>query len=87
MATNPTVSELRKAAEITDQEIEAAISAVLANPKVGPFELASGWTIDLTKAVMADRHASAIIKEPTAKAGSKRLAVRSAILLAHPAKG
>jgi hypothetical protein len=87
MATNPTVSELRKAAEVSDQEIDAAVDAVLANPKVSSFKLASGWVLDLTRAVMADRHAWAVINEPTAKAGSKRVAVRSAILLAHPVKG
>lgn len=86
MASNPTVSDLLKSKVVTDAQVSAAVDAVLANPRTGPFELASGWVIDLTAAVKADRHAMATLKEPTAKPGSKRAAVRSAILLAHPVK-
>lgn len=86
MATNPTVSDLLKSGEITDAQVRAAVDAVLANPKVGPFELTRDWLLDLAKALMADRHAGAVIKEPTAKAAIKRAAVRSAVLLARPVK-
>ncbi|TXN00502.1 hypothetical protein FV242_21950 [Methylobacterium sp. WL64] len=86
MASNPTVSDLLKSKEVTDAQVSAVVDAVLANPRTGPFELASGWIVDLTATVRADRHASAVLKEPTAKAGSKRAAVKSAILLAHPVK-
>ncbi|MGU3662210.1 hypothetical protein [Methylobacterium fujisawaense] len=48
---------------------------------------ALGWVVDLTAAVKADRHATATLKEPTARPGSKRAAIKSAILLAHPVKG
>ena len=87
MASNPTVSDLLKSEEVTDAQVSAAVDAVLANPKIGLFELALGCVVDLTAIVRADRHASAVLKEPTAKAGSKRAAVKSAILLAHPVKG
>ena len=87
MSSTPTVSDLLKSKEVTAEQLSAAVDVVLANPKVGPFELASGWIVDLTAAMKADRHATAILKEPTAKPGSKRAAVKSAILLAHPVKG
>ncbi|CAM2783002.1 hypothetical protein ACLBXJ_02825 [Methylobacterium mesophilicum] len=87
MASNPTVSDLLKSKEVTDAQVSAAVDAVLANAKIGPFELASGWVLDVTAAVKADRHATATLKEPTARPGSKRAAVKSAILLAHPVKG
>ena len=87
MASDPTVSDLLKSKVVTDAQVSAAVDAVLANPRTGPFELASGWVIDLTAAVKADRHATATLKEPTAKPGSKRAALKSAILLAHPVKG
>ncbi|KNY20740.1 hypothetical protein [Methylobacterium sp. ARG-1] len=87
MASTPTVSDLVKSKEVTDEQVSAAVDAVLANLKTGPFELASGSIIDLTAAVKADRHATATLKEPTARPGSKRAAVKSAILLAHPVKG
>ncbi|MHC2109179.1 hypothetical protein [Methylobacterium sp. CM6246] len=87
MASNPTVSDLLKSREVTDAQVSAAVDAVLANAKIGPFELASGWVLDVTAAVKADRHATATLKEPTARPGGKRAAVKSAILLAHPVKG
>jgi hypothetical protein len=87
MDSNPTVSDLLKSKEVTDAQVSAAVDAVLASPKIGLFELTSGWVIDLTAAVKADRHATATLKEPTARPGSKRAAVKSAILLAHPLKG
>ena len=79
-----TVSELFKSKVVTEEEVSAAVDAVLADPKVGPFELTLGWIVDLTAAVRADRHASATLREPTARTRSKRAAVKSAILLAYP---
>ncbi|TXM97315.1 hypothetical protein FV242_31850 [Methylobacterium sp. WL64] len=87
MASNPTVSDLLKSKEVTDAQVSAAVDAVLVNPRTGPFQLASGWVLDVTAAVKADRHATATLKEPTARPGSKRAAIKSAILLAHPVKG
>lgn len=78
------VSDLLRAGAITQANLDAAVVALLANPMIGQFELASGCTVDLTAAVKADRHATAILKEPTAKGGSRRAAVRSALLLARP---
>jgi hypothetical protein len=86
MASTLTVSDLFKSKEVTDAQVNAAVDAVLADPKTGPFELATGWVVDLAAAVKADRHATATLKEPTARPGSKRAAVKSAILLAHPVK-
>lgn len=78
------VGELLQAKVITRADLDAAIEAFLANPKIGSFELASGYTVDLTAAVKADRHATAILYEPTAKSGSRRAAVRCALLPAKP---
>ena len=87
LATNPTVADLLKSQAVTVEEVNAGVAAVLADLKIGLFELSPGWIVDLTAAVKADRHALATLREPTAKAGSKRAAVRSAILLAHPVVG
>lgn len=78
------VGDLLQARMITQANLDAAIDAFLANPMIGPFELASGCTIDLTAVVKADRHATATFKEPTARLGSRRAAVKSALLLARP---
>ncbi|MHC2109003.1 hypothetical protein [Methylobacterium sp. CM6246] len=86
MLSNPTVSDLIKSREVTNAQVNAALDAVFADPKIGTFELASGWVLDITAAVKADRHATATLKEPTARPSSRRAAVRSAILLAQPVK-
>ncbi|MGH1570260.1 hypothetical protein ACRAWG_05840 [Methylobacterium sp. P31] len=49
MASNPTVSELRKAAEVTAQETDAAVDAVLADIATEAYPLAGGWTLDLVE--------------------------------------
>jgi hypothetical protein len=85
MPTNPTVSELRKAAEISDQEIDAAVDAVLADLATEAYPPAKGWTLDLVETLRTNERAAEALK--TDKAAWKRNMVRTAILLAHPAKG
>ncbi|MGX9981100.1 hypothetical protein [Methylobacterium fujisawaense] len=84
MATNPTVSELRKAAEITDQEIDAAVDAVLADLATEAYPLTKGWTLDLVETLRTNTRAAEALT--TEKAAWKRNMVRTAILLAHPVK-
>lgn len=84
MAAIPTVSELRKAAEVTDQEIDVAVDAVLADFSTASYPLAKGWTLDLVETVRTITRAA---EAPTTdKPAWKRNMVRTAILLAHPAK-
>lgn len=45
----PTVSELRKAAADTDQKIDAAVEAVLADLATETYPLAKGWTLNLVE--------------------------------------
>ena len=80
------IGDLLEAGRITQTDIDAAVNAFLANPRVGLFELTLGCVVNLTAAVRADRHATATLKEPTARPGSKRAAVKSALLLARPIK-
>lgn len=85
MASNPTVSELRKTAEISDDEINAATDAVLADLATEAYPLAKGWALDLVEMLRTNAAASEALK--TDKAAWKRNMVRTAILLAHPVKG
>ena len=81
----PTVSELRKAAEISDDEINAAVDAVLADLATETYPLAKGWTLDLIEMLRTNMRAA---EAPTTdKLAWKRNIVRAAILLAHPVKG
>jgi hypothetical protein len=86
MTTTPTVSDLRKAAEVTNDEIDAAAYAYLANPKADAFRFSSGHEIDLAAAVHAYQPAVAAVADPDQTPKFKWTMVRTAILLAHPVK-
>ena len=86
MAKEPaTVSDLRKAAEVTGQEIDAAVDAVLADLATEAYPLAKGWTLELVETPR--RNTRAAEAPVTDKLAWKRNMVRTAILLAHPVKG
>ena len=85
MASNLTVSDLRKVSEVTDDEITAAVDAVLADLATESYPLAKGWRLDLV-AALAEHEASQDALR-TDREAYKRNMVRTAILLAHPVKG
>jgi hypothetical protein len=84
MATNPTVSELCKAAEVTDEEIEAATDAVIADLATEAYPLAKAWTLDLVELIRRNAVVAGALKSD--KPAWKRSMVRTAILLAYPVK-
>ncbi len=47
MADQKTTGDLRKAAEIADDEINAAVDALLAKPKTGSYPIGGGYLLDL----------------------------------------
>jgi len=85
MASNPTVSELRKTSGVTDDEITAAVDAVLAGLATESYPLANGWTLDLVAAIAAHKASQDALL--TDRDAYKRNMVRTAILLAHPVQG
>jgi hypothetical protein len=84
MASNPTVSELRKTSDVTDDEITAAVDAVLADLATEAYPLAKGWTLDLVAAVASHKASQDALL--TDREAYKRNMVRTAVLLAHPVK-
>lgn len=84
MASNPTVSDLRKVSEVTDDEITAAVDAVLVDLTSEAYPLAKGWTLDLVAAVASHKASQDALL--TDRDAYKRNMVRTAILLAHPVK-
>jgi hypothetical protein len=85
MATTPTVSELFKSKDVTEEEINAAVDAVLADLTNQAYPLAKGWILDLVGAVATHKAAQDALL--TDREAYKRNMVRTAILLAHPVKG
>ena len=84
MASNPTVSDLRKVSEVTDDEIAAAVDAVLADLASEAYPLAKGLVLDLVAAVASHKASQDALL--TDRDAYKRNMVRTAILLAHPVK-
>ena len=84
MASNPTVSELREASDVTDDEITAAVDAVLADLATEAYPLAKGWSLDLVAAIAAHKASQDALL--TDREAYKRNMVRTAILLAHPTR-
>ena len=87
MATNPTTGELYKAKALTEADIVAAVDAFMADPTTTAFLFGEGVSIDLPEAVRAHEWASVTVGTKDATEHLKRLAVRTAILLARPEKG
>ena len=81
------VGDLRRKSDVTDEEIDAAADAYVANPKAASSRFASGHEVDVDAAV----HAYSRSVEAVAKSDQTRMfkwtMVRTAILLAHPVKG
>ncbi|MBN6822506.1 hypothetical protein ACXR8U_06485 [Methylobacterium radiotolerans] len=85
MAKEPaTVFELRKAAEVTDQKIDAAVDAVLADLVTKGCALAKGWILDIVETLRTN--ASAAEGLTTDTFAWKRNMVRAEILMAHPGR-
>lgn len=85
MATNPTVAELRKAADVTDWEIAPAIDTVLADLSTEADPLAEDWTLARVETIRTNTSAAEALK--TDKPLWQRNMVRTAILLAYPVQG
>ena len=86
MAEYPTTSELLKAEAISEDNVQAAVSAYMADPSAQSVDLGSGYTSDLQAAIAASVLAKDLLSKPLPDEYLKRAAVRSAILLARPEK-
>ena len=86
MADQKSTADLRKAAEITDDEINAAVDAVLAKPETGSYPLGGGYMLDLAAVVAAHEPSAKALADPETKPGWRRTMARTAILLARPDK-
>ena len=83
---NPTVGELFKAKAVTDEQVNAAVKAYLADPGTNAHPIADGYSLDLAAAVAGHGWASQVVASPESSPGLKRAAVRTAVLLARAQK-
>jgi hypothetical protein len=88
MAKEPaTVSELFKAKAVTNDEVNTAVDAVLANLATEAYPLTAGYALDLNAAIQASTFATLVLKDDHATQRQKQNAVRTAILQAYPVRG
>lgn len=83
---NPTISELCKAHDITDEQVNAAVEFYLKNPEAGVHPIADGYSVDLAAAVAGHFWANSVVSHPEASMGQKHAAAQTAILLARAQK-
>ena len=84
MGDRRTVRDLHAAQEISAAEIEVAVDSFLAASGTEPHPLGDGFVLDLAATVKAHRWATAVVRDTTQGAATKRTAVRAALLVAHP---
>ena len=83
----PSVGDLRRKSEVSDEEIEAATAAYLADESAKPFAFKSGHTIDVAKAIEMHPQAKALLADEKTKPGLRRTMVKTAVILGFPVQG
>ena len=83
----PSVGDLRRKSEVSDDEIEAATAAYLADQSAKPYAFKSGHTIDVAKAIAMHPQAKAILADEKTKPGLRRTMVKTAVILGFPVQG
>lgn len=67
-------------------DLDGAVSALLTNPRAQVLMVGESRTIDVSAVVRADDYASLALASLNDSMAHRRMAVRTAILLAHPNK-
>ncbi|WP_267428486.1 hypothetical protein [Methylobacterium sp. GC_Met_2] len=83
----PSVGDLRHKSEVSDEEIEAATAAYLADGSAPPFAFKSGHTIDVAKAIQMHPQAKALPADDATKPGPQRTMVKAAIIMGFLVQG
>ncbi|MCJ2020164.1 hypothetical protein MKK84_22485 [Methylobacterium sp. E-065] len=80
----PSVGDLRRKSEVTDEEIEAATAAHLKDEGDPPFAFKSGHTDDVAKAIEMHPQAKALLAEEATTPGLRRTMVKTAVIMGFP---
>jgi hypothetical protein len=83
----PSVGDLRRKSEVTDEEIEAATAAYLKDEGAKPFAFKSGHTIDLAKAIEMHPQAKKLLADTPTTPGLRRTMVMTAVIMGFPVQG
>jgi hypothetical protein len=80
----PSIGNLRRKSEVSDDEIEAAAAAYLKDEGAKPFAFKSGHTIDVAKAVEMHPQAKKLLADKTSAPGLRRTMVMTAVIMGFP---
>ncbi len=80
----PGVADRRRKSDVSDDEIEAATAAYLADESAQPFAFKSGHTIDVAKAIEMHRQAKKLLADEATKPGLRCTMVKTAIVMGFP---
>ena len=80
----PSVGDLRRKSEVTDDEIEAATAAYLKDEGAKPFAFKSGHTIDVAKAIEMHPQAKKLLADKATTPGLRPAMVMTADIMGLP---
>ncbi|MGU3663162.1 hypothetical protein ACLBX9_03055 [Methylobacterium sp. A49B] len=83
----PSVGDLRRKSEVTDEEIAAATAAYLKGEDAKPFAFKSGHTIDVAKAIEMHPQAKKLLADKDTTPGLRRTMVKTAISMGFTVQG
>jgi hypothetical protein len=83
----PSVGDLRRKSEVTDDEIEAATAAYLKDENAKPFAFNSGHTIDVAKAIEMHPQAKKLLADKATTPALRRTMVMTAVIMGFPVQG
>lgn len=83
----PSVGDLRRKSEVTDDEIDAATAAYLKDENTEPFVFKSGHRVDVAKAIEMHPQARKLLAEEATTQGLRRTMVMTAVIMGFPAQG
>ena len=83
----PSVGDLRRKAEISDDEIQAATAAFLKDEGAPPFTFKSGHRIDVARAIEMHPQAMKLLADKATSPGLRRTMVMTAIVMGFPVEG
>jgi hypothetical protein len=83
----PSVGDLRRKSEVTDDEIQAATDAFLKDEGVEPFAFKSGHRVDVAKAIEMHPQAKKLLADEATTPGLRRTMVMTAVIMGFPVQG
>ena len=83
----PSVGDLRRKSEVTDDEIAAATTAYLEDGNAKPFVFKSGHSVDVAQAIEMHSQAKKLLAEEATTPGLRRTMGMTAVIMGFPVQG